>query len=153
MNDATNVPSNFALKKKKMTVLLAGDSYFERLDVDKLGKGKQSVCKVAKGSRKINGVLKSLEDFSTNNPNLDVVKLFMCVGTNDIRNCRERGVLHLKTQLQSFFTKAKELFPNAKVYVQSLLPIPSNGNRFSDRIVLAMNRLIFNLCSKYRLFF
>ena len=153
MNDATNVPSTHALNKKKKTVLLAGDSYFERLDVDKLGKGKQSVCKVAKGGRKIEGVLKSLEDFSTNNPDFDVVKLFMCVGTNDIRNCRERGVLHLKTPLQSLFTKAKELFPNAKVYVQSLLPIPSNGNRFSDRNVLAMNRLIFNLCSKYRLFF
>ena len=146
MNDAANVPSTHALNKKKKTVLLAGDSYFERLDADKLGKGKQSVCKVARGGRKIDGVLKSLEDFSTNNPDFDVVKLFMCVGTNDIRNCRERGVLHLKTALQSLFTKAKELFPNAKVYVQSLLPIPSNGNPFSDRNVLAMNRLIFNLC-------
>ena len=85
MNDATNVPSTFALKKKKKAVLLAGDSYFERLDVDKPGKGKQSVCKVAKGGRKIDGVLKSLEDFSTNNPDFDVVKLFMCIGTNDIR--------------------------------------------------------------------
>ena len=76
-----------------------------------------------------------------------------CVGTNDIRNCHERGVLYLKTPLEGLFSMAKQLFPNAKVCIQSLLPIPSNGNRFSDRNVLSMNRLIFNLCSKYRIFF
>ena len=45
------------MKKKKKNVLLAGDSYFEHLDVNKLGKRKQSVCKIAKGGRKINDVL------------------------------------------------------------------------------------------------
>ena len=96
--------------------------------------------------------LLSLSEFSKDNPELDVTKLFICVGTNDIRNCHERGVFHLKTPLETLFSKAKELFPNAKVYIQSL-PIPSNGNRFSDRNVLSMNRLIFNLCSKHKIFF
>ena len=132
---------------------MAGDSYFERLDVDKLGKSKQSVCKVAKGGRKINDVLQSLKEFSADNPELDITKLFICVGTNDIKNCHERGVFHLKTLLEGLFSMAKQLFPNAKVYIQSLLPIPSNGNRFSDRNVLSLNRMIFNLCSKHRIFF
>ena len=150
--DVTTAPSTSAYKLKKKTVLLAGDSYFERLDVDKLGKSKQSVCKVAKGGRKINDVLQSLKEFSTDNPELDVTKLFICVGTNDIRNCHERGVFHLKTPLEGLFSMAKQLFLNAKVYIQSLLPIPSNGNRFSDRNVLSLNRMIFNLCSKHRIF-
>ena len=34
--DVTIVPSTSTSKMKKKTVLLAGDSYFERLDVDKL---------------------------------------------------------------------------------------------------------------------
>ena len=50
--DVTFVPSTSTSKMKKKTFLLAGDSYFERLDVDKLGKRKQSVCKIAIGGRK-----------------------------------------------------------------------------------------------------
>ena len=151
-NGITNFVSTPAQRKKKI-VLLAGDSYFERLDMEKLGKGKQSVYKIAKGGRKIDAVLQSLKEFSADNPELDVTKLFICVGTNDIRNCHEKGVFHLKTPLQTLFTTVKERFPNAKVYIQSLLPIPANRNRFSDRNVLSMNRVIFNLCSKYKLFF
>ena len=103
--DVTTAPSTYKLKKK--SVLLVGDSYFEGLDVDKLGKSKQSVCKVAKGGRKINDVLQSLKEFSADNPQLDVTKLFICVGTNDIRNCHERGVFHLKTPLEGLFSMAK----------------------------------------------
>ena len=84
--DVTIVPSTSTSKMKKKIVLLAGDSYFVRLNVDKLGKRKQSVCKIAKGGRKINDVLLYLSEFSKDNPELDVTKLFICVGTNDIRN-------------------------------------------------------------------
>ena len=81
--------------------------------MEKLGKGKQSVFKIAKGGRKIDAVLQSLNEFSADNLELDVTKLFICVGTNDIRNCHEGGVSHLKTPLQTLFTTAKERFPNA----------------------------------------
>ena len=47
-NGTTNVVATPAERKKKI-MLLAGDSYFERLDMEKLGKGKQSVFKIAKG--------------------------------------------------------------------------------------------------------
>ena len=56
--------------------------------------------------------------------------------SNDIRHCREKSIWHLKTPLQSFFTSIKQLAPKAKIYVQSLLPIPSNGNRFGERNAL-----------------
>ena len=137
---------------KKKIVLLAGDSYFERLDEEKLGKGKQTIYKVAKGGRKIDNVLDSIQTFVGSNPHLEIKKLFIYVGTNDIRHCREKSVWHLKTPLQSFFTTIKQLAPEAKIYVQSLLPIPSNGNRFGERNVLNMNRLLFSLCSKNRIF-
>ena len=96
-----------------------------------------------------------MKEFSADNPELDVTKLFICAGTKDIRNCHEKGVFHLKNPLQTLFTTVKERFPNAKVYIQSLLPIPLplNGNRFSNKNFLSMNRLIFNLRSKYKLFF
>ena len=137
---------------KKKVVLLAGDSYFHRLDEEKLGKGKQPIYKVAKGGRKIDDFLHSIKSFVDNNQNLEIKQLFICVGTNDIRHCREKSIWHLKTPLQSFFTSIKQLAPKAKIYVQSLLPIPSNGNRFRERNVLDMNRLLFGLCSKNRVF-
>ena len=107
-NGTTNVVSTPAQGKKKI-VLLAGDSYFERLDMEKLGKGKQSVFKIAKGGRKIDAVLQSLNEFSADNPELDVTKLFICVGTNDIRNCHEGGVSHLKTLYKPFLTPLKNV--------------------------------------------
>ena len=138
---------------KKKVVLLAGDSYFHRLDEEKLGKGKQPVYKVAKGGRKIDDILHSIKSFVDNNQNLEIKQLFVCVATSEFRYCREKSIWHLKTPLQSFFTSIKQLAPNVKIYVQSLLPIPSNGNRFGERNVLDMNRLLFGLCSKNRVFF
>ena len=147
-SERNQVPSN-----KRKIVLLVGDSYFDRLDTNKLAKGKQSVFKVAKGGREIDDVLKHTKTFLDANPDFEVRKLFVCVGTNDIRYCHDKGVNHLKTPLKNFFTSIKQLAPHAKIFIQSLLPIPSNDNRFSDRNVLAMNRLLYNMCSKHRLFF
>ena len=138
---------------KEKVVLLAGDSYFDRLDVEKLAKGKQKVFKVAKGGRKIDDVQQAIRKFTSEKPNLEIKQLFICVGTNDIRYCRERGVRHLKSPLQNFLATIKQLAPEAKIYVQSLLPIPSNGYRFGERNVVAMNRLIFDMCSKNKVFF
>ena len=47
----------------------------------------------------------------------------------------------------------KELLPTTKIFFQSLLPIPSNGCPHTERNVLLMNNMLFNLCSKYKLFF
>ena len=147
-SERSQVPSN-----KRKIVLLVGDLYFDQLDTNKLAKGKQSVIKVAKGGRKIDDVLKHTKTFLDANPDFEVRKLFVCVGTNDIRYCYDKGINHLKMPLKNFFTSIKQLAPHAKIFIQSLLPIPSNGNRFSDRNVLAMNRLLYNMCSKHRLFF
>ena len=150
--DTPRVIPNSQRPRKKIS-LLAGDSYFARLDADKLGKGKQAVYNISKGGSMIDAVLQSLKKFDKEHPEIEVEKLFLSIGTNDIRNCHERGVYHLKTPVQGLLSAVKNIFPLSKVYVQSLLPIPSNSNRFSDRHVLSMNNMIFNLCSKNKIFF
>ena len=50
-------------------------------------------------------------------------------------------------------SKIKSLAPSAKIFVQSLLPIPANGNPKGEQNVVSMNNLLFSLCSKYKLFY
>ncbi len=152
LSTPTNLSPAPASTNRKKVTLLAGDSFFERLDEKKLGKGKQEVHKVAKGGRKIDAVERAIESFVTEHPELEIKTLFVCVGTNDIRNCNE-GVSHLKTPLSEFMKKIKVLAPSARIFVQSLLPLPSNGNVNVVRNVLSMNNLIFSLCAKYKLFY
>ena len=137
---------------RKKIVLLAGDSFFERLDENKLGKGKQDVYKVAKGGRKIDDVYQAIESFVTDHPNLEIKTLFVCVGTNDIRHCKQ-GIGHLKTPLSEFMKRIKVLAPSAKIFMQSLLPLPANGDSTVVKNVLDMNNLIYNLCARYKLFY
>ncbi len=139
-------------KNKKKIVLLAGDSYFERLDEKKLGKGKQDVYKVAKGGRKIVAVQQAIESFVQDHPDLEIKSLFVSIGTNDIRNCKQ-GIGHLKAPVCEFMKRIKLMAPTAKIFIQSLLPIPANGNPKGEKNVLSMNNLLYDLCSRYKLFY
>ena len=115
--------------------LMAGDSFFERLDTGRLSKGdKKKVYNIAKGGTKIDAVLKSIQDFVAKNPSLDVKKLFVSIGTNDIRNCAN-GIEHLKNPVKDFMKAVRDLLPTTAIFLQSLLPIASNGNAHSDRNV------------------
>ena len=139
-------------KHVKKVTLLAGDSYFARLDKNKLSKGKEEVFNIAKGGRKISQVLQDIECFVHDNPDLEVKTLFLSVGTNDIRNCQQ-GIDHLRPVLTYFMKSVKSLFPSARIFIQSLLPIPANGNPKAEKNVISINCLIYNLCSRYKLFF
>ena len=137
---------------KTPVVLLAGDSFFERLDTTRLSKGKKKVYNIAKGGSKINFVLKAITDFVSNNPTLEVQKLFVCIGVNDIRYCAN-GIGHLKSSVCDFMKITKQLLPSAKIFFQSLLPIPSNGCPYTERNIIHMNNMLFNLCSRYKTFY
>ena len=137
---------------KKRITLLAGDSLYKGLDTEKLGKGKQTVVKIAKGGRKMEEVEKAIAEYVELNKDVEIKTLFVCVGTNDIRNCKE-GIGHLRSPLCDFMKSIKKLCPDAKIFIQSLLPIPTNGSKFLARNVLSMNNLLFNLCSRFRLYF
>ena len=143
-------PSNSPPKKK--VVLMAGDSFYERLDVTRLSKGRQTVVKVSKGGRKIDDVYNAMLEYVKKNPDEEVKTLFISVGTNDIRYCKT-GINHLKSLLCNFLKSTKQLFPMAKIYIQSLLPIPSNGCPYSERNIVEMNNLLYNLCSRYKIFY
>ncbi|KAL5270218.1 hypothetical protein ACHWQZ_G001079 [Mnemiopsis leidyi] len=133
-------------------VLIAGDSFAARLDQKLLGKGKKNVRNISKGGRKIEAVEKDIEDFVTANPQVGISKLFVSVGTNDMRNC-QTGVKHLKKALSDLMHKIKLILPNTKIWFQSIPPINPNGSKFIARHVLLMNNLIFDMCSKFRLYY
>ena len=133
-------------------ILMAGDSFYERLDEVKLGRKKQTVVKISGGGRKINEVQKSVKDYLEHNPDVEVKTLFVCIGTNDIRHCKN-DIKHLRSPLCEFIKSMKHLCPNAKIFIQSLLPIPTNGNPYLSKNVLRMNNCLFNLCSRYKIFY
>ena len=145
-------PTQTSVPNKKGIYLLAGDSYFERLDTARLDKGKNRVFNIGKGGSKIDVVLKSIQDFVYEHPSYVVKKLFVCIGTNDIRYCTS-GVRHLRPTIRDFMRTVKELLPTAEVFFQSLLPIPSNGNCHCERNVFEMNNLIYNMCSIMKLYY
>jgi hypothetical protein len=138
--------------KKKKIVLVAGDSFAARLDAKLLGKNKQVVKNIAVGGRKLDQVKRDIEEFVKENPNLEVAKLFVSAGTNDIRYC-ENGIAHLKSAVSSLMSSIKLILPNAKVWFQSIPPINPNGCKFTERNVIHMNNLIYNMCSRYRLYY
>ena len=120
-SERSQVPSN-----KRKIVLLVGDSYFDRLDTNKLAKGKQSVFKVAKGGRKIDDVLKHTKTFLDANPDFEVRKLFVCVGTNDIRYCYDKGINHLKTPLKISLHLSNNWHPTPRfLYSPYYLSLPT----------------------------
>lgn len=147
-----NSPNQKNTPQKKSVILIAGDSFPARLDEDKLGKSKKIVHNIAVGGSKISAVQKSIIDYVEKNPNHDVKKLFISIGTNDIRNC-SNGLKHLKPHVCELMKTVRRLLPSTLVYFQSLLPIPANGCPHTERNVMSMNYMIYYLCSKFKMFY
>ena len=126
-----------------------------RLDATQLGKSKNVVLNMARGGNTISDVELSIDDFCNinNNNNRQYLKDQVCVsvGTNDIRYCRN-GVTHLKGELFGLIRKIKQNFPRAKLFLQSLLPLPiTYSNRsYVVRNVCDYNRIIYHVCSHER---
>ena len=149
-----SLPSTHKLssRPKPKISLMAGDSFFERLNADKLGKRKKKVVNIAKGGSKLTQTENSIKKFHRENVDYNVDKVFLSIGTNDIRHCYDNGVKHLKPVVNKLIKVVKELFPSAKIYVQSLIPLPL-GNRFTSRNVLNFNNLLYDLCVKNHIYY
>ena len=82
-----------------------------------------------------------------------VQKIILSVGTNDLRKCPDPGLL--RGPLKQLCQKIKDTFPNARVYFQSLLPLPVNNAKDSttNERVCVMNRIIFNECIFRRFYY
>ncbi len=137
----------------KRVTLVAGDSYASRLDSTKLGKGKATVVNVAEGGAKMDRVLKQLDSYATTNPTVAVEKLLLSIGTNDMRKVKDVNVL--KGPLKELCRKISTLFPNCKVYIQSLLPLPLENEKdwMTNSRVINFNRILFNECIFRKFFF
>ena len=149
---STHAGNNVQQPKQKVT-LVAGDSYAQRLDSAKLGKEKVTVVNVAEGGAKMDKVQKQLEDYFAAHPNVQVEKILISVGTNDIRRINDVGTV--RGPLKQLFSKICLLFPNCKVYVQSLLPLPlkDDNDRLTNKRIIDFNRILFNECVFRRFFF
>ena len=135
--------------------LIAGDSFAERLDVGRLSKSKKKVINIAKGGSRIKHTENSIKKYVTENPNVEIEKIIISVGTNDIRHCPE-GVGHLKGPLKYLAKTIKELSPKSKVYFQSLIPLPLLNNKHAPQIVsniLYFNKIVRNLCVYERFYY
>ena len=147
-------PDNSVRQHYIDTVLFAGDSHFSRLDPEKLGKGKNSqinVINISKGGLNIRKTEETISDFCATNTSYNVVKVFVSVGTNDIRYCT-RGVRHLTRPLQLLSERIKLCFPKADVFYQSLLPLPV-VNPFVVENVNSFNDLLYEICTKNKIYF
>ena len=133
-----------------------GDSYLARLDSKRLGKTKKTVVNIAKGGNNIPDVLESLHDFhrSTERDNYIIDQIFISVGTNDIRYCRDRGVSYIKGKLLGLVRAAKNLFPIAKIFIQTLLPLPVtfDNHDYVIKNVLDFNDIILHVCTHERVY-
>ena len=135
---------------KERVTILAGDSFIVGLDVDRLGRrGKKTVLNLSAGGATISDVGKQLETYflsnSDGNSSPTVEKIVICVGANDIRHCKENGVKHLKLPLISLIELAKTLFPDAKIWFQSVIPILIQ-NQFTAKNVIEYNRMLYDVC-------
>ena len=97
----------------------------------------------------------SLRTFKSNSENDKylIKQIFISVGTNDIRNCKN-GIIHLKGELSNLVRTIKHLFPTAKLYMQSLLPLPvTHDNRsYVVENVLNFNKMIYHVCVHERVY-
>ena len=137
-----------AITPKRRVCLIAGDSYPARLDAVRLSrKNAVHVEMLADGGSKMEKVAKQLEDYASANKDVTVDKICISVGTNDIRNCNN-GVNHLRGPFKQFCQKVVDLFPDSKVYFQTLLPLPCNGDNDwkTNSKVIRFNQIIFNEC-------
>ena len=136
--------------------LLLGDSITARLDADKLSRGKKKVINKSVGGSKIVDVIKALDELHTSNylyKNHTIIdQVFLCVGTNDIRNCKQNGVKHLKAPLFRLIKKIQGQFPMAKIHVQSLLP-QKITNCYTINNIMNFNSILFNTCVHLRLYY
>jgi hypothetical protein len=136
----------------KHVVLVAGDStqqdwtpsYWARI---------KSMSIMIEGGAKMDKVLKQLEKYAAENPNVRDDKVILSIGTNDIRKVKDLNIL--KGPLQQLSGKIMGLFPNSKVYIQSLLPLPLEHDKdwLTNSRINEFNRILFKECVFRRLYF
>ena len=147
------IPSAPPPKRKTLpdAILMAGDSFMKGLDPEKLKKGNSSlnIFNLAQSGQTITQVKRSLLNFSeSSGAEYHVRKVLLCAGTNDIRYFNDKGVYYLKPTIDDLIKTAKDLFPLAVIYFQSLIPLPVNNRPFIVEDVDQLNKIMYEACCR-----
>ena len=147
---ATSTPKN---QMEPKTTLIAGDSMIKHLEPSKLMKNGNTCLKTFKGGAKIPAVKTLIEDFAKDHANEKIDQLVISVGANDTRYLKSKdAVKALKPELDGLIKLAKKLFPEAQVFMMSLLPrklnlkISKEENSITVDKFYEFNRLLYGLC-------
>lgn len=142
--DAVNTPtpspvSQQASAVEPPTTVIIGTSIADDLDETKLAgrHNRAKVIKLCKRGGHISQISTMLDElYRSNDCNSSAVKkVIISVGTNDIRRCRT-GIGHLFYPVRNLVRKTQTYFPEAKIFIQSLIPIRYQVNRpENERIV------------------
>ena len=135
-------------------VLIIGDSISKRLNPKKLGKNKIKVRNISESGYNIKRTEESVDKFycSSESQGLLVKKLFISIGTNDIRYCYGGGIKHLRAPFMYLAEKLKRYFPEATIYVHTVLPIKV-VNQYTITNVYDFNTMLLDCCHTHKLKF
>ena len=141
---------------KVPTSLIVGDSFAARLDANRLSKGTKNIINIAKGGYKIPDAIESLDTFHKDLADKETIidQVFISIGTNDIRHSRREGVGKFKSELFKLIRRIKELFPRAKIFFQSLIPLPitRENESYVARNLLQFNSMLFDVCKHEKVY-
>ena len=134
---------------KVPTSLIIGNSFAARLDANRLSKGTKNFINIAKNGYKIPDAIESLDMFYKDHANKEIIidQVFISIGTIDIRHSRREGVGKFKSKLFKLIRRIKELFPRAKIFFQSLIPLPitRENESYVARNLLQFNSMLFDV--------
>ena len=123
------------------------------MKTDLLSKGRVNVENISHGGDHMYKTEAALINYSKAlDPAYQVQKIFLSIGTNDIRYCTGRGVGHLRGHLKRLVKTTQGLFPEAKLFIQSVLPHQAQ-NPWTVMNVLAMNALIKSCCYEEKVYY
>ena len=108
-----------SMKIKNLFIIVTGDSFYNRLTNDRLGKREKTDIRSVAGGSRMEKVQKTTSDFVISYASKDVTKCFINIsmGTNDVRNC-QNGIGNLKTPLFSFIKSAKAILFGNVIFMQ-----------------------------------
>lgn len=142
------------------TTIILGDSISRDLHSDRLAGNskKRQVINLSDGGAKISDASKTLDDFYTNgsekHPHTEstsVKTVIICLGTNDIRHCQGK-VNHLFFPFSQLIDKIRSYYPNAVIYLQSLLPQKIAHKHVVDN-VLNFLHVLQDLCNSKHVYY
>ena len=99
-------------------------------------------------------VAKQLEDYRTIFPDHVVTRIVLSVGTNDLRNGKLTHDV-LKGQFKHLCTRIRNIYPDSRIFFQSLLPLPlrHDNDWETNKRVMDLNNIIFRECSFRKFYF